>query len=112
MKKVAVVVLLLVGVFSLFRSSPKAKAVAACENVAEVCGKSFGPTKSSDVQSCATQLSTDGPKQLGDRYDDTVSCMTKADSCGEVLGCMGGAMVDRLEGEIEGFARGFSRNKR
>src|SRR5688572_1357649 len=102
MKKVAVVVLVLIGLYSLFGGkSQKAKARSACENVAEVCGKSFGlKTKTSDVDRCTTELATDGPRQLKDHYDATVSCLSDADSCGEVVGCMSGAMVDRLGNEI------------
>ena len=113
MKKAAVVVLLVIGFVALVRGgrSPKAKAAhAACENVAQVCGKSFGlKASSSDVNKCESDLVSEGPARLGDGYETTVSCMTKADSCGEVFGCMGGAMFDKLENEIDGFARGFGR---
>jgi hypothetical protein len=118
MKKIvalAVVALVVVGIVKVVGArSPEGKARAACENLASQCESliKLGGEKlsSSDIDDCAKDIA-EAKDELGDSYNEVVSCMADADSCGESLGCLTGAVANELEDQLDGFKRGFDRTK-
>jgi hypothetical protein len=110
-----VVALVIVGIVKVVGArSPEGKARAACENMATQCESliKLGGEKlsSSDIDDCANDIA-DAKDQLGDDYNKVVACMADADSCGESLGCLTGAVANELEDQLDGFKRGFDRTK-
>lgn len=111
----AVVALVVVGIVKVVGArSPEGKARTACENIMEKCdglarlgGAKHGLT-AKDADDCTKDLA--GAKdQLGDSYNEMMSCVADADSCGEVLGCMGGAFVNEIGDQLDGMEDGFER---
>ena len=112
---VAVVVLLVIGIVKVVNGrGAHAQAHEACENVIEQCGP-FMETQASDLDDC-TEAFVDGRNELGDKYgqqyDEMTSCITDAGSCGEVVGCMTGAIAVEIEKQMDGFGRGFDKMTR
>lgn len=110
----AVVALLVVGLVKVVRGqSAEGKARAACENLVEQCSglAAMGGEKftAKDIDECTHDLSTEGKDALGEQYTPMVSCMADADSCGEAIGCLGGAFANELGEQMRGFGRGFDR---
>jgi len=109
-----VVALVVVGIVKVVGArSPEGRARNACENIMEKCeglaklGGSKGFT-SKDTEECTSDLA--GAKdQLGDSYNEMMSCVSDADSCGEVLGCMGGAFMNEIGDQLDGADKGFER---
>lgn len=116
---VAVVALLVVGVVKIVHSqSAEGRARAACANLAKQCGSlaELGGEKitSGDIDECASDFASDGKKALGDQFAPMVECMADADSCGEAIGCIGGAAANEIDKQLDGMGKGFekmSKNK-
>jgi hypothetical protein len=111
-----VVALVVVGIVKVVNArSPEGKARAACENLASQCESlmKLGGEKlsSDDIDECSQDLS-DARDELGDEFGEVTGCMADADSCGEALGCLVGGAANALEGELDGFARGFERARK
>lgn len=108
-----VVALVVVGIVKVVGArSPESKARAACENLASQCETlmKLGGEKltDDDIAECSKDLAT-AKDELGDEFGEVTGCMADADSCGEALGCLVGGAANVLEGELDGFARGFER---
>lgn len=117
---VGVVALIVVGIVKFVGArTTEGKAQRACENIVEQCGSlaRMGGEKldKDDIAECASDLAKEKTGELGGSYDDMVDCVIDADSCGEVLGCVGGAFVNEIGDELDGIGEGFERmtkNKR
>ena len=62
-----------------------------------------------DVDECSADLAKDGPKQLGDKYDEFVSCSLDADNCGEIAGCLAGTAIGAFGDQLKGFGHGLGK---
>jgi hypothetical protein len=110
----AVVALLVVGLVKVVRGqSAEGQARTACENLIEQCGglAALGGEKftAKDVDDCTHDFATKGKDALGDQYQPMVTCIADADTCGEAIGCLGGAFANEIGKEMDGFGRGFDR---
>ncbi len=118
MKKIlglVVVVVLVVAIVKVVNGrGTEAQARNLCENVIEQCGP-FMERQASDLDDC-TEAFVDTKNQLGDKYgtqyDEMASCLTDAGSCGEVAGCLTGAIAVELDKQMDGFGRGFDKMTR
>lgn len=111
-----VVALVVVGIVKLVGAhTTEGKARRACENVVSQCESlaRLGGEKldSSDLDECASDLA-DEKSRLGESYDDMVDCVIEADSCGEVIGCVGGAFINEIGDELKGMGKGFEKMTR
>jgi hypothetical protein len=115
MKKLAVVVLVVAGLVKLVSGgggNTHTQAHKACENLAKQCSGlvRLGGERltANDVDQCTKDISNEA-NTLGDQYKPLVTCMADADSCGETLGCIGGAVMNEVGKELQGLDRGFRR---
>ncbi len=103
MKQVAIVLAIAVGVLGCSKIFGGGKERKLCEHVNTLC-------EASDLDECGTAL-VDHKADLGDKYDQFLTCGTEADSCMEALGCAGGLASTIIERMQHDFDKGAAKMK-
>jgi hypothetical protein len=107
-KTLATIVVIAIAVgavvyFAAFRSTPER---VMCTRLADLCGKK---SKLSDLKTCVTDMERVSEKLGSTRFKRTSTCVDKASSCTEAVGCMAGTGLNMMQRFMREFMRGIGK---
>ena len=86
-----------------FRSTPER---VMCSRLGKLCGKN---SKIADMKACVTDMERVSQKIGNSRFSRTSTCVDKATSCTEAVGCMAGTGFSIMHRFMREFMRGVGK---